>query len=573
MSQGAGRWRLRAVHALAATAIVATQAVTVSAGAAPASVHHVLLLSVDGLHQSDVTQCVSHGLCPNIAALAAQGISYSQVSTSEPSDSSPGLMALTTGGSPKLTGVYYDDSYDRTMFAPAAQTASGTQDCSGTPGTETMYAENIDTFAPSTANGGVGTRTILNEAIDPTQLPYVLQDGKCVPVMPNDFLRANSIFSVAHQAGMYTAWADKHPAADEGVAGHGTPNAVDDPFMSEINADIIPATMVDTRGRTVTFPLPNPTGDPNGFFITDKVGNTQAYDQIKVDAVLNQIDGRTSDGTKSAPVPAIFGMNFQTVSVGQKLVDPQLSCVRTGNATGCDPNYLPGGYVPGTLAFTPQLAGAIASVDAQVGSMVDELKARHELRSTEIILSAKHGQSPIDPSQLHMIGHAEAKVVTNAGVAIAQNTDDDISLMWLADQSQTGAAVSALQGDQAGANTARTQSILSGSALADKFNSPLVDPRTPDLIVQPIPGTIYSTSQAKVAEHGGFAPDDTHVALIVFDGSHPLHARRHQGAAVVTDPVQTAQVAPTILAALGLDPGQLDAVQVEHVAVLPGLGG
>ena len=563
------------------SAVVALSVLIASAGAAGISVaepgsapaRHVLLISVDGLHASDVTKCISAHLCPNIANLSAQGTSYSQVSTSEPSDSSPGLMALATGATPKLTGVYYDDSYDRTMFTPPAQLPTGTvQDCSGTPGAETQYFENLDTNAPSTANGQVGSRTILNESIDPAQLPRQLVGGQCVPVAPNDYLRSNSIFSVAHQAGLPTAWADKHPSADVMVSGHGTPNAVDDKFMTEINADIIPPSLVDTRGNTVTFPLPNPTGDPNGFFLTDKVGNTEAYDQIKVDAILNQIDGLTSAGKpNSNVVPAIFGMNFQSVSVGQKLVDPQLSCVRSNNAPGCDPNYFPGGYEPTTLQFTPQLSGAIGFVDGALGKMVAELKAQNKLSSTEIIVTAKHGQSPIDPSKLAKIGHAETKVVTNAGVAIAQTTDDDISLMWLQNQSQVTTAVNALLADQAGANTARVQYVLSGQALADRFNSPLVDPRTPDLIVQPIPGTIYSGSVAKVAEHGGFSTDDTHVALIVVNGARLTGGSHVNGGGnVVDDRVTTEQVALTVLAALGLNPGKLDAVRIEHTQVLPG---
>jgi len=559
--------------------VVALSALIASAGAAgisaaqpnSAPARHVLLISVDGLHASDVTTCIAAHLCPNIESLSAAGTSYSNVSTSEPSDSSPGVVALATGGTPKLTGVYYDDSYDRTMFTPPAQLPTGTvQDCSGPPGAEMQYFENLDTNAPSTANGQVGTRTILNEAIDPAQLPRALINGKCVPVASNDYLRSNSMFSVAHAAGLPTAWADKHPSADVMVSGHGTPNAVDDKFMTEINADIIPPSLVDTRGRTVTFPLPNPTGDPNGFFLTDKVGNTEAYDQIKVDAILNQIDGLTSAGKPNHNVtPAIFGMNFQAVSVGQKLVDPQLSCVRSNNAPGCDPTYFPGGYEPTTLQFTPQLSGAISFVDQSLGSMVSELKAKGKLSSTEIIVTAKHGQSPIDPSKLAKIGHAEAKVVTNAGVAIAQNTDDDISLMWLQDQSQVTTAVNALLADKAGANTARVQDVLSGQALADRFNSPLVDPRTPDLIVEPIPGTIYSTSIAKVAEHGGFASDDTHVALIVVNGARLTGTHDNGGGNVVNDKVTTEQVAPTVLAALGLNPGKLDAVRIEHTQVLP----
>ncbi|HEX9316723.1 MAG TPA: phosphodiesterase, partial [Actinomycetota bacterium] len=154
----------------------------------------------------------------------------------------------------------------------------------------------------------------------------------------------------------------------------------------------------------------------------------------------------------------------------------------------------------------------------------------------------------------------------NAGVAIAQTTDDDISLMWLKDQSQTTTAVNALMADKAGANTARVQYVLSGQPLADRFNSPLVDPRTPDLIVQPIPGTIYSGSIAKVAEHGGFSRDDTHVALIVVNGAR---LTGNGGGNVVDDRVTTSQVAPTVLAALGLNPGKLDAARIEHTQVLP----
>src|SRR6266849_389591 len=95
-------------------------------------------------HASDVTQCIQASLCPNIATFMARGTSYSNVTTSEPSDSSPGIVALTTGASPKLSGVYYDDSYDRTMFTPPAQTPTSTQDCSGAPGAETQYFENLD---------------------------------------------------------------------------------------------------------------------------------------------------------------------------------------------------------------------------------------------------------------------------------------------------------------------------------------------------------------------------------------------------------------------------------------------
>jgi len=73
----------------------------------------------------------------------------------------------------------------------------------------------------------------------------------------------------------------------------------------------------------------------------------------------------------------------------------------------------------------------------------------------------------------------------------------------------------------------------------------------------------YSNSVAKEAEHGGFAKDDTNVMMLLSNPS--FHA------STITSPVETAQVAPTILKALGLDPNSLQSVQLEHTQVLPGV--
>jgi Type I phosphodiesterase / nucleotide pyrophosphatase len=543
------------------------------AGASQGGVsRHVLLISIDGMHASDLSTCEAQGLCPNLASLAGHGSTYSNAHTSEPSDSAPGLMALVTGGDPKLTGVYYDDSYDRTMYAPPAQTKSLSQDCSGAPGNEAAYFENVDFQAPNINNPN-GNRPIIGGSVDPAQLGYVLKNGKCQPVTPNNFLRTNSIFSVAHAAGMYTAWADKHPVYNAEVAGHGTPNAVSDPFNTEINADVIPPSLVDTRGNTVTFPLPNPTGTGR-YFITDSVGNTEAYDQIKVDAILNQIDGRNSWGNMKEPVPNIFGMNFQAVSVGQKLVDPRCRVPSDPSLPACPSNYVPGGYEPGSTSanpiFTPQLKGALQYVDGAIGSMVSELTKEGKLASTTIIITAKHGQSPIDPSKLALIGHAETTVLNNAGVFPAMVTDDDVSLIWMNPATQTAdtaKGVAALQNSMSHGNPAHIQTLLYGPALTAQFGDPTKDPRTPDIIIQPIPGTIYSSSNAKVMEHGGFAEDDTHVALLTVKGANIVNNTKV--GATIGDQVRTYQVAPTILADLGLNPKKLDSVRIEHVQVLP----
>jgi Type I phosphodiesterase / nucleotide pyrophosphatase len=522
----------------------------------PGQVSHVLLISVDGLHQFDLAQWIHEHPGSNLATLANAGTQYTNASTSRPSDSFPGLLAPVSGGTPKSTGVFYDDSYSRALFAPGS-------DCVGSPGAEMVYDESIDVGAPT------ASRTILGETIDPTLLPEALIGGVCVPVFPNDFLKTNTVFSVIHAAGLRTAWLDKHPAYLL-VAGHGTPDSVDDLFTPEINADLIPASLVDTRGNTITFPHPNPTG-AGAFFITDYVENTEAYDQIKVDALLNEIDGLASDGS-AADVPAIFGMNFQTVSVAEKDVDPSKTCDLSRNdGTPCDPTYVAGGYLPGTLAFTPQLEGGLQYVDDALGSLVAELKAQHVYDSTEIIVTAKHGQSPIDPARLEKIGHAGAAVLTAAGVSAAQITDDDVSLIWLANQSDTNAAVQALADSISNGNPARIATIFAGKQLAASFGDPTQNDRTPDIILQPIPGTIYSKSNAKVAEHGGLSADDVHVALLVVNGRRDANGLGG-GGKVIGAPVETTQIAPTILRALGLDPSQLDAVGPEGTRPLPGLG-
>lgn len=568
------RTRHRGTTALAAGALLIGLTGAAGAGTATAAPtgRHVLYLSVDGLHQSDLTQYIAAHPASTLARLTAHGTEYTNASTSEPSDSFPGALAVFTGASPKTTGVYYDASYDRTLY-PAGS------NCTGTPGTPVNNEESIDVGAPTSS------RTILGEKIDPSLLVERKTASGCQPVMPNQYLATNSIFSVAHQAGLRTAYSDKHPAYQI-VAGHRTPNAVDDLFTPEINADIIPPSLVDTRGRTVTFPL---NGNNNGAVITNSVADTESYDQTKVDAVLNEVDGLTSGGAATTPqagtVPAIFGMNFQSVSVGQKLVDPTQSCVRSNNGPGCDPGYQPGGYEPGALAFTPQLSGALDFVDGALGQMVAEINAKGLSSSTEIIVSAKHGQSPIDPATLSKPGNILSQAAIAAGATVAANTSDDIGLLWLTDSSKDAAVADYLNAHAAQYHVATVfqgGTLPSAHPLYPQFGFPgkgsLQAARQPDIIVQPVHGTIYTASLAKVAEHGGFAGDDTHVALVV-DNTTPVPsataaavspAGSPAGGSVVSTPVQTTQVAPTILASLGLDYLKLAGVRAEGTVPLPG---
>src|ERR1700727_1563470 len=64
-------------------------------------IRHVLLISVDGMHQYDLDWYVATHPNSELAKIAAGGREYTNDHTSDPSDSDPGGTALMTGGDPK----------------------------------------------------------------------------------------------------------------------------------------------------------------------------------------------------------------------------------------------------------------------------------------------------------------------------------------------------------------------------------------------------------------------------------------------------------------------------------------
>ena len=511
------------------------------------TVEHVLIVSIDGMHEQDLARCVADKTCPNIAALAEHGVTYTNAYTPGLSDSVPGLAALVTGGSPRSTGLFYDDVYDRTLYA-----GTNTQ-CTGTPGVEVFLQEVVGIDA---LNGGALTHLDGGGAFNPQQLPRRKVGTQCLPVYPHDFIQTNTIFEVVKQnmRHAHTAWSDKHAWGTDWVNGP-SGKGVDDLARTEINSIDGPA------GNDYT-------GSYDG--VAPAYLHTETFDSIHVKNILNEIDGKDSTGGKAMPVPTVFGTNFQTLSVAQKAL----------NSAG-------GGYAD--AAFTPnsQVKAAIAWLDGSIGQITTELKVRHLASSTMVVLTAKHGQSPADYARLKKIGHAVGTAlaayvgggtdpVTGNNVGNGQVTDDDVAFVWLNDQSQREAVHSVLTAATAcpavDPTTKTVTSVLplvcadNGGAVIDlstvprKFGDP-ANGRTPDFMVQPNPGVIYTTSQAKDMEHGGFAADDGHVALLV---SLPTMERH-----TVTRHVKTTQVAPTVVKALGLDPRLLQAVRKEGTRVLP----
>jgi arylsulfatase A-like enzyme len=235
-----------------------------------------------------------------------------------------------------------------------------------------------------------------------------------------------------------------------------------------------------------------------------------------------------------------------------------------------------GGYLDAAGTPTGNLLGEIEFADDAIGEMVTKLKDRGLWESTLIVITAKHGQSPIDPNLFFPIpgktNNGTSPATLLAGMLPDSEsplnpngigpTEDDVSLLWLKNSSDTASAVATLESNL---KTAGIGQIFYGPSLALNYNWPGLppngDPRTPDIIVAPNVGVTYTGSGKKLMEHGGFAHDDVNVMLLL---ANPAFAPR-----TVYSEVGTLQVAPTILRALGLDPRQLDGVRLEGTGALP----
>ena len=478
-----GMFRIAAVAAALVAAVPA----------AAASYQHVLLISVDGLHQADLKRFIESNPRSTLATLAKSGKTYDNAQTTKPSDSFPGMLALVTGGTPAATGIYYDASWDRTL-APAGS------DCAKL-GAAADFDEEIDINADAVDAG-----------IDEKKLPRDPKNS-CQPVWPHAYLRTNTVFDVVTAAGKTAAWLDKHPAYDilKGRNGKG---------LADFYAPEIAAGAQDHDVR-----------------------KTEVNDDLRVAALVNQINGLDHTGARKIAVPAVFGLNFQAVSVGQKYA----------------------GYTDGAFTPSTDLAEGLAHTDRSLGTIVAALKAAGLYDKTLLILASKHGNSPVDPKLSHKIdGKSLTKAVDDAVKGgLAHATLDDVGLLWLTDGTQSKRVADALMARKDELGIAH---VYQGEELQRLWGAdPARDARVPDLFVDVQPGVIYTKpTNAKIAEHGGFTADDTHVALLV------AGARIKPG--LIADAVETRQVAPTILMALGMDPKALEAVRAQQTPGLPGLG-
>src|SRR6266567_243322 len=256
-------WRAAAIAASATTVLGGTTLASAATGqpghgGLAGGVRHVLLISADGLHQQDLAWYVRTYPHSVLAALDHQGLEYSNAETPFPSDSAPGMVAQVTGGE-----AAYEEAID---VNPNALDAG--QGLAGLPGSILQMTPN------------------LLQVIDPAKLP--VDPKTCKPIYPNQYLQVNTIFNVASDHGLRTAWSDKHPAYQmfSGPSGNG----VQDYFTPEINSQAL--------------------GFPAGDDWTKDNAATMQYDSYKVQAILNEIDGFDHSGKHHLLTHSAAGNNI-----------------------------------------------------------------------------------------------------------------------------------------------------------------------------------------------------------------------------------------------------------------------
>ena len=170
-----------------------------------------------------------------------------------------------------------------------------------------------------------------------------------------------------HNASLRTAWSDKHAiyTSFNGAGSNGM--SINDFFGPEIDSQA-----VEPNG--VPYPVDGAWTDDNAA--------TKQYDSYKVQAVINWINGYGHSGTgRKVGTPAIYGMNFQTVSTAEKLKVPPAVLIGPnvqGNYT--EGPSLPGGYVTvnGHQEPGPLLRSALAYVNNALQRMADTIRADGE---------------------------------------------------------------------------------------------------------------------------------------------------------------------------------------------------
>jgi DAHP synthetase I family len=127
-----------------------------------------------------------------------------------------------------------------------------------------IYPDGIDTNPGLIMNLSPHPQSGLNPAT------YPVDPQTCQPIQPWDFLGVNTIFQVIHNAGMRTAWSDKHAVYTSYNGPGSNGESINDFFGPEIDSQA-----VEPNG--VPYPVDGAWTDDNAA--------TRQYDSYKVQAV------------------------------------------------------------------------------------------------------------------------------------------------------------------------------------------------------------------------------------------------------------------------------------------------
>ena len=265
----------------------------------------------------------------------------------------------------------------------------------------------------------------------------------CQPVYPHDWIKVNNIFEVAKAAKpgkVWTAWTDKTPTNEwvNGPSGAG----VDDLFGPEYSS-------FDFRNITLI----------------------SQFDALRMKVVVDWINGKKRDGTDMKKAPIIFGANINALNFAEKF--------KVTDSTHGAP-FLPG---PGRL-WSPQLLKVFKFLDAQFGLIKQALISNNLISKTVVIITAKHGQSPVDVNSLWRIGANSPGSLLSAdpilGSSVATFTEDTSSLIWLKDKSKISKAVDLIESQRSLNGAFR---VYSGSQIQEiaAIDMPWSSDRVPDV--------------------------------------------------------------------------------------------
>ncbi len=434
-----------------------------------------------------------------LATLAKEGIVYSGAKAANPSDSYPGTAAFVAGCSPRTHGLYWDDSYSRDLYPPGS-------DCTGPIGTEVDLSEGIDIDASLLTGGGGFNISLLTQRLTSW--------GTCVPVFPFNYIRTNTIFEVARQNGLSTAYADKHLSYSfvDGPSGLGLVEG----YFPEVSS----AAATDTAQN--------------------------AWDDLHWAALNNWLSGKYVNGS-STPFGSfnLVGANFQALTNAQTYV----SYVSSNSTT--------------TRSYaTPSanITAVLGHFDSKLAEFVSTLKAQGIWNETLLVIGSKQGQTPVDKSKLQFI---DPQALINAtGVTVNFVTSADWALMYLNDSTDAYTAKANLLASNK-AETAVAE-VLAGDEIRQYgWGDPFTDPRAPDLLVKGVYGTLFKKPKG-FEDHGGWYADDSDVLLMATSGCALANAGKQYGGRV-----DNQQVAVTLLEALGIPLAQLDGYRIEGTPSLP----